>query len=195
MAEQKKKDERKRNYATLVYPDSAPENWQEILSELKIPVFISPLHDKDVNADGKPKKPHYHVQFIFDGKKSDDQFKEIIAKFGGVGVEDVQSLRGYARYLCHLDNPDKAQYNTSMVKALGGADYFSVIGRMTDKAQACREMQTYINENDIICFADLADYAAANNSQWYDCLLNSGAYYIKEYIKSRTWKLYKVREQ
>ena len=60
MAEQKKKDERKRNYATLVYPDSAPENWQEILSELKVPVFISPLHDKDVNADGKPKKPHYH---------------------------------------------------------------------------------------------------------------------------------------
>ena len=133
MAEQKKKDERKRNYATLVYPDSAPENWQEILSELKIPVFISPLHDKDVNADGKPKKPHYHVQFIFDGKKSDDQFKEIIAKFGGVGVEDVQSLRGYARYLCHLDNPDKAQYNTSMVKALGGADYFSVILPITEK--------------------------------------------------------------
>ena len=47
MAEQKKKDERKRNYATLVYPDSAPENWQEILSELKVPVFIMQRTNKD----------------------------------------------------------------------------------------------------------------------------------------------------
>ena len=53
---------RTRNFACVVYADSAPENWQSIISDLKIPVFISPYHDRDVNADGQPKKPHWHVQ-------------------------------------------------------------------------------------------------------------------------------------
>ena len=37
---------RTRNYACVVYPDSAPENWKEIIAESKVPVFISPLHDQ-----------------------------------------------------------------------------------------------------------------------------------------------------
>lgn len=47
---------RTRNFGTVVYPESAPENWQTILSELCIPCFISPLHDKDINPDGETKK-------------------------------------------------------------------------------------------------------------------------------------------
>ena len=35
-----------RSYATVVYPDSAPENWVEILRDLKFNAIISPLHDK-----------------------------------------------------------------------------------------------------------------------------------------------------
>ena len=37
---------RTRNYATVIYPESAPDNWMQILSESKIPMFISPLHQK-----------------------------------------------------------------------------------------------------------------------------------------------------
>ena len=46
---------RTRNYATVVYPDSAPENWQEILTQHFVPAFISPLHDKDLNPTGETK--------------------------------------------------------------------------------------------------------------------------------------------
>lgn len=47
--------DRKRNWVFVVYPESAPENWREQLKEMLVPGFISPLHDKDVNADGSPK--------------------------------------------------------------------------------------------------------------------------------------------
>ena len=53
MPVEKQITKRFRNYATVVYPESAPENWQEILSDQIIPAFISPLHDSDVNPDGE----------------------------------------------------------------------------------------------------------------------------------------------
>ena len=186
---------RYRNYATVVYPDSAPENWQDIIAELKIPVFISPLHDKDKNANGEDKKPHYHVEILFDSTKTKAQAEEVIKSFGGVGCEVVNSSRAYARYLCHLDNPEKAQYDIGEVKAYGGADYMTIIGTMADKAKAIRDMLQFIEEEDVTCFADLMMHASIHRSDWFDCLINSGAYVIKEYIKSRTWKLHHTEEK
>ena len=95
---------RTRNYATVLYLESAAENWRYILEQEFVPCFISPYHDKDINADGSIKKPHFHIIIMFDSVKSIDQAKAIFDKIGGVGCEKVNSIRGYARYLCHLDN-------------------------------------------------------------------------------------------
>lgn len=186
---------RTRNYACVVYPDSAPDNWESIVSESKIGLFISPLHDKDINPTNEPKKPHYHVLAMFDSVKTKDQAAEFFCSFGGVGCEVVNSVRGYARYLTHMDNPEKAQYRLEDVKCYGGADYMHAIGTQADKAKAIREMVAWIEENDIVCFADLFTYASVQRSDWFDCLINSGAYVIKEFIKSRTWKVHKYEEK
>lgn len=186
---------RTRNFATVVYLDSAPSNWKDIISESKIPVFISPLHNLDINADNSPKKPHYHVMTMYDGPKTIEQARAFFELFGGVGCEAVNSVRGYARYLCHLDNPEKAQYDIGDVVAFGGADYMNAIGTMADKAKAIREMIAWIVENDCVCFSDLMEYSSINRSDWFDCLINSGAYVIKEYIKSRTWKIHHMEEK
>ena len=186
---------RYRNYACVVYPESAPENWKTIISESKIPVFISPLHDKDINANGEPKKPHYHVMSMYDGKKTEKQAKDFFESFGGVGCEVVKSQRAYARYLCHLDNPEKAQYNITDVLSYGGADYMVIISTMADKNKAIREMVQYINETDIDSFYELVCYAEGFKPEWFDCLMNSGTYFIKEFIKSRTWKLHNKEEK
>lgn len=186
---------RTRNYACVVYPESAPENWKAIISESKIPVFISPLHDKDINPDNTPKKPHYHVQTSFDTVKTVEQAKAFFDTFNGVGCEVVNSARGYARYLCHLDNPEKHQYDVNDVVCYGGADYIQAIGTAADKLKAIKEMRDFINENDITCWSDLFDYASMNRSDWFDCLVNSGAYITKEYIKSRTWKYHHLEEK
>ena len=131
---------RTRNYATVVYPDSAPENWIEILSECFIPAFISPIHDKDTNPTGEVKKAHYHVILMFDTVKTKEQAIDVFNKVNGVGCEVVNNLRSMARYLCHLDNPDKYQYSKDDVISLCGADYLSIIGSASDKYLALAEM-------------------------------------------------------
>ena len=106
---EKKTDDRTRNFTALLYPDSrnTPDNWLQILSELQIPMFISPLHDKDVDISGEPKKPHHHIILMFEGKKSIEQAKEIFDLVGAVPPPEIQgkssmkvaSIRGAARYL------------------------------------------------------------------------------------------------
>ena len=178
---------RTRNYATVVYPESAPENWRDSLSDFMVPCFISPLHDKDVNPQNEPKKEHYHVLIMFDSVKTADQAREVFDAIGGVGCERVQSLRGSARYLCHLDNPEKAQYKTDKVTALCGADYVGTINLVTDKYVAIKEMMEFCEDNGIVNFAQLMKIARETNDGWFRVLCDSGTIVMKEHLKSLAW--------
>lgn len=182
--EKKQSVSRTRNFATVVYPESAPEQWQTILAELKVPAFVSPLHDKDVNANGEPKKAHFHVMFMYEGVKTEEQVKAAIEQIGGVGCEKVNSVRSYSRYLCHLDNPDKHQYNPEDVKQFGGADYFNIIGTVADKYKAIREMVLWCHDNKVDEYSDLLFYCMENRDDWFRVLCDNGTYVMKEYLKS-----------
>lgn len=185
---------RYRNFASVVYPDSAPENWQQILAEHFVPALISPLHDLDTNPDGEIKKPHWHVMLIFDGKKSDDQATEIFKSISGVGCEVVQSIRGYARYLCHLDNPEKHQYPPENVRALCGADYISLIGLVIDKYKAISEIIDYCECNNIYSYSELIIYSRTDRFDWFRVLCDNGTMVVKEYLKSRLWT-YQIKKE
>jgi hypothetical protein len=187
MGEKKSTQVRTRNFATVIYLDSAPSNWQEILSDLHVQAFVSPYHDKDKNPNNENKKPHYHVMIMYDGKKSIEQAKENFDKIGGVGCEIVNSTRGYARYLCHLDNPEKQQYNIDDVKSFGGADYMSIINLVTDKYIIIGEMQDFCEKYNITSFYLLCNYARKNRSDWYRALCDNSSFYMKEYLKSKKW--------
>ncbi len=178
---------RTRNYATVVYPESAPEGWQNTLAEMCIPAFISPLHDSDLNPTGEEKKEHYHVMIMYESVKTREQAKELFDEIGGVGIEVVNSIRGYARYLCHLDNPDKAQYSTDDVRSLAGADYISVIGLATDKYKAIKEILDYCVINEVYNYCEILDYAREERYDWFRVLCDSGTYVIKEYLKARRY--------
>lgn len=180
-------DNRKRNFATVVYPESVPENWRSILSGLFVPCFISPLHDQDVNPTGEPKKPHYHVMLMFEGKKTDEKVRELCTSFGGVGLENVNSLRGYARYLCHLDNPEKHQYTVSDVMTFGGADYNHCIGLVSDKYKSIREMISFCKANGMYSYSDLLEYSSVERDDWFRVLCDCGTLVMKEYLKSLSW--------
>lgn len=190
MSEKKSKSGvgRTRNYATIVYPESAPENWESILTEQFVPAFISPLHSDDVNPTGEIKKAHYHVLIMFEGVKTKDQAIEIFNKIGGVGCDVVQSMRGYARYLCHLDNPEKAQYSIEDVKCLCGADYSGVIGLAIDKYKAIYEIIDFCIANNVIYYSDLIEYARTERFDWFRVLCDNGTVVVKEYLKSREFK-------
>lgn len=56
------KDTRVRNWSWIVYPESAPENWRQLLDETGEKWIESPLHDKDINeTTDEIKKPHWHI--------------------------------------------------------------------------------------------------------------------------------------
>lgn len=193
MAKSERKSVEARNFATVVYPESAPEDWKQKLQELKTAVFISPLHDSDCNPDGEVKKAHYHVMLMYEGKKSINTIRELCATFGGVGCEKVESKRGYARYLCHLDNPEKAQYSPEDVTTFGGENYTVVIGTVLDKYKAIREMITYCKDNNIISYSELVEYCMMERDDWFRVLADNGTYMVKEYLKSKEWTVNKSR--
>lgn len=184
------KQRRTRNFATVVYPDSenTPPNWQDILREQIIPAFISPLHDKDKNANGEAKKRHYHIVIMFEGVKTIEQAREVFALIGGVGVEPIKSIRAYVRYLCHLDDPKKAQYNIEDVICCSGADYQSMIESPQDKYTMIGEMIDFCEQEDIVSYAELLKYARRNNQAWFITLCDSSMP-IVQYLKSRYWTI------
>jgi len=181
---------RYRNYATVVYPESSPENWQDILTDQLVPAFISPLHDMDTNPDGEIKKAHWHVVLLYDAPKSEDQAQAVFTSISGVGCEVVQSIRGYARYLCHLDNPEKHQYPSETVRALCGADYNATIGLPTDKYKAIGEIIEYCKANNTFSYSELLEYSMSERYDWFRVLCDSATVVIKEYLKSRAWTTY-----
>lgn len=179
---------RTRNFATVVYTESASDNWRDLLASNYVPAFISPLHDRDIQDNGELKKPHYHIMIMFDSVKTSEQAKEVFKSFGGVGCcEVLKSSRAYARYLCHLDDKDKAQYKIEDVECLCGADYESVIALTIDKYVALAEMEEFVEKYDIVSFFLLSRYATKHRSDWSRVLKDSGAVYMREYLKSRKW--------
>lgn len=185
---------RTRNFATVVYPESAPSNWKMLLQEECVPALVSPVHDRDINTDGTIKKEHYHVMILFDGVKTQEQAKEVFSVIGGVGVEPVKSVRAYARYLCHLDSPDKVRYRTEDVISLSGADYNTMIQLASDKYSAIGEMIEFCIENSVDSYARLLMYAKNNRVDWFHVLCDSGTITIVQFLKSRYWEIHKYKE-
>jgi len=180
---------RGRNWTFVVYPDSLPVDWKEILSQE--PVAISPLHDKDVNGDGEKKKAHYHVVLSYKGNKSFKQIDEIARKLHAPVPQRVSSLVGTVRYLTHMDNPEKYQYENEDIITFGGFDIESCLALSTgDKREMLREMIAFIREKNIIHLVDFTDYCLSDKAPvgWFELLTERNTLFIKEYIKSNWQK-------
>lgn len=149
--------ERYRNFATELYPESCALDIVAAIDDLHVPGFLSPLHDRDFDKNQVPKKPHYHLLLMFPGKKSFDQVVELVRPLGAVGLEIVQSVSGYARYLCHIDNPEKAQYSPVLVRSFAGADYLDVISSEADKTKAFIALMDFTRKANIFYYSDLLE--------------------------------------
>lgn len=180
---------RTRNFATIIYLDSAPVNWVDKLNQLHVAVLVSPLHDKDIDPNGELKKPHHHVLVMFESPKDfETQVKPIFDEIGGVGREMVNSSRGYARYLCHLDNPEKAQYSPSEVCCMGGADFYAITNLPTDDIKLLGEIFLYIQKNEIYSLAELLTISQSDHPEWFSMIAMSRCYVIDKFIKSLAWE-------
>lgn len=184
-----KKPKRTRNWVFVVYPESAPENWQQILRDEQVPGVISPLHDRDINPDGEKKKPHWHVLLTFSGVKTQSQVKEITKKLNAPLPQACKDIRGACRYLCHMDNPEKAQYDTKDVVCIGGFDFLSKIAGAADTDEAIREMMAWCMENQCDSFYRLSNYAAENKPDWFRVITTSRTVFLSAWLKSYRWEM------
>lgn len=185
---------RYRNYAFILYPESMPKNWKDIIEEWKVPTFVSPLHDKDVKEDGELKKPHYHALLMFDGVKSKDQVLELVGPLGVKHLENVDSKKGYARYLCHLDSLDKKHYNTNDVICFSSADYSLYSGKQVKKKDVISDILEWTKKEGVYSYSDVLDYALkSDNESWISLLTSKSAIVVKDYLKSKYWSDYNMK--
>ena len=115
-----------RYWAGLIYPDSCPDDWKATMQMSGLQILVSPVHDKDIEdpKTGKLKKPHRHVVAMWTNTTTRRNATRFFEQFNGPKtILRVESPRGMARYLVHLDNPEKVQYLPEDVIEITGADW------------------------------------------------------------------------
>lgn len=173
----------------LVYPDSAPDNWMQLLDNTHIPCAISPLHKPDNEGEDEEKKQHWHVILDFgQGKKSQKQILEISKNLlNGTYPKNIISPIGYYEYLIHKNNPQKEQFAEGFkaIKHMNGFDLetYQNIDKEEKLPNGFIELLEIINDEHITEFAYLVRYCIANDR---DLLipLRKDSYFFNSYMRS-----------
>ena len=184
------KNVKKRNWAMVLYPESAPEDWREQLRLSGLQVAISPLHDKDVNADGEPKKAHHHVILVYGSPTTYNNVKALCDRLNQPIPQPLEQVRGYYRYLTHEDNPEKAHYSKSDIQTLNGFDIREFVElTKSEVTKAKREILQLIRDNSITEYADLIDIlmdGGEGTADMFDVASNNTLFF-KAYLTSQ-WR-------
>lgn len=183
-----------RYWAFIVYPENVKNNWENILEEKGLIFCVSPIHDKDIDkyAEGGPelKKEHYHVLVEYEGPKTYKSVKEEICdEIGATIPKKIESLRGYYRYLTHMDNPEKAQYKQEDIREYNGFKLDLTNSEITIiKDKICNDI---VNKN-ILEYAELIDYYRNLGDYDYFDVVANHTYFFDKYITSRRHR--KIRD-
>lgn len=189
-----KRLKRSKYWAGIVYEDSCAADWVKRLKALHVKAFVSPKHDRDLTEDGELKKPHWHVVLMYDSLKSEEQAVEDFVEIGAPYylIEGVRSLKGFARYLCHLDDDEKALYEVADVIEIAGASYYTVALMDNDgksKIEVMDEIFQYIIDNREDSYFRLVEYALKNRPEWKRVLYGSGSNAVIAFMKSMRYTI------
>ena len=186
------KNIKKRYWVCVLYPESAPEDWRQILTETGLQCAVSPLHDKDINPDGEPKKPHYHVILCYSGPTTYNTVKALTDKLNQPVPQALDSVKGYYRYFTHKDNPEKYQYSEDEITTINGFD----IGEWVELTQTeinkfMHELNLMIYEKEITEYCDLLALLAfdeSEHSRELEHILQTHTIHFNALIRSRRHK-------
>lgn len=181
------KETRTRTWTIVVYPDSAPDNWRDILDDQHIGWVESPLHEFDSNPTGELKKAHWHVLLCFGAVKAYDQVVEFVKPLNCPIPQRCHDAKAMVRYMAHLDNPEKHQYSVSDIVSHGGVDLAELLRpSASERYQIIAEMIDWCKDNYITEYQDLMDEARCNSfDRWFPVLADSASIVMREYIKSQ----------
>lgn len=180
------KEKRSSKWTFLLYPESAPKHYQEILNKMQVPWILSPEHDRDVNIKtGELKKAHRHGALFFESLKSYSQVSELVSEnlHSPEHVEVVMSPKGMYDYFTHAENPEKTQYKVSNIESGAGFDL--------NKFLIEQNADTYMNDvidiiedNDFTEFEELVYYARDNDYSLLTLIVDH-TFFFSKYLDSR----------
>lgn len=174
------KDSKYRWFAFVVYPDSAPANWWNVICDVHGQFCSSPLH----SADSGMSKSHYHVIYRHPNTVRLDYVRRFLSERLGTivsngYVEPVVSPSAMMRYLLHMDDGDKEQFVGNpfdLCRCTGGFPLdFSRDYTTSDRREQRGRCFALIRENSITEYAELLDL-----------LSDDGLYDLFDYACSHT---------
>lgn len=173
-----------RDWTFIVYPESAPKNWREILDDTHLEWVESPLHDKDINPDGTKKKPHWHILIRFEGPVTIKNVEGYIESLNGPKPQKVGSAKGMVRYFAHLDNPEKYPYAIDDIKPHNGADIADFFKLTTSQnLAAMKDIFKFIKKKEIDNYIDFLDFCLTQgNDDWFDIAINHNTLAINKML-------------
>ena len=180
------KDKRSNKWAFLLYQESAPKNYLDILEEMHIPFVLSPWHDKDMNKEtGEFKKAHKHGVLFFESLKSYTQVSELLTEKLNTPsyVEIVMSPKGMYDYFIHAENSDKTLYNIDEIESGCGfeLDQFLITN---NHDQFLSTVIDIIEEHNFTEFNNLVRYARVENPSLLNLIIDKTFFFAK-YLDSR----------
>lgn len=174
---QKDGQEKARYAVFIVYPESAPEDWRKLLKRSHGAFAISPLHEPDEEC----KKPHFHVVYKHGGPATIKAMLSAIPNEVPANghVELCLHPRNYQRYLVHLDDPDKQQWQGNPKELIEVMNGFPLdLTRDYSKEERNQQRMAVI---DIVRDNELCEYA-----DLLEGLLDGGMYDLFDYAWNHT---------
>lgn len=164
-----------RNFMFLLYPDSTSYNFEDVLLDLK-GSFKNYAYIKHKPEDDELKE-HYHFILALDNART----IKSIAKRVGIPINHikvVKTLRGSCRYLTHIDQEEKIQYDISDVK-VSRAFQRKFYGAFDD-------LQTEQDQiDDIYCFIDAMSPMSLSEAMKMLVIFVNSNFYDKIYKRYR----------
>jgi len=188
-------------FCAILYPDSSSYNTDKIIlamAEEHLTFAVSPIHDRDVDINGSPKKRHYHLLLAY---SSATTLNNIRAWLNACGMpeSELHSVRvcasgvGYFRYLTHKDNPEKTQYDVNDIRVFNDSDeLFKKFSKTaSEKIDDLVRIFQIVDELNTISFHKLIQYLMLNERDLFKLLTSSSALAIcvKEYQRSLEYDL------
>lgn len=165
-------------WSCIVYPESAPEHWRELLRSRGYEIAISPLHDKDkwehdspekevvcedgtiihipkgaLYKKGDRKKAHWHVIVKTESRCSFNEMnKELQDLLGCPRIQKCRSLKGAYEYFLHLNNPERYQYDRSEIEEY---NHFTLEPTQREREEILQDIIRTIQTEEIDDFSKL----------------------------------------
>ena len=180
------KDKRSNKWTFLIYKESAPKDYLDILDEIHVPFILSPWHDKDVNrSTGEFKKAHKHGALFFETLKSYSQVSELLQEKLNTPahIEVVMSPKGMYDYFIHAENPEKTLYNIDDIEAGAGFNLDKFLAEQSSD-EFLNEVIDLIDSNDITEFEELIYFARENNYLLLSLIIDK-TYFFAKFLDSR----------